>query len=161
MSLINSTDVYRPSLLQSLSLLFQRPSRLQIAALCLRQRNGKREVLMVTSKTTHRWILPKGWPIVSLRAHRTAAIEAFEEAGVIGTARKKPFASFRSHKGGKGGLKLRTKVLVYLVDVESTTDVFPERGERDVRWLSIEEAVRIAKDPGLVQVFRQLGSLSS
>ncbi|WP_299813897.1 NUDIX hydrolase [uncultured Roseibium sp.] len=161
MSLINSTDVYRPSLLQSLSLLFQRPSRLQIAALCLRQRNGKREVLMVTSKTTHRWILPKGWPIVSLRAHRTAAIEAFEEAGVIGTARKKPFASFRSHKGGKGGLKLRTKVLVYLVDVESTTDVFPERGERDVRWLSIEEAVRIAEDPGLVQVFRQLGSLPS
>ncbi|PVB63553.1 NUDIX hydrolase [Labrenzia sp. 011] len=159
MSSINSTDVYRPSLLQNLLLLFQRPSRLQIAALCQRHRNGKREVLMVTSRTTRRWILPKGWPIVSLRAHRTAAIEAFEEAGVIGRARKKPFASFQSYKGGEGGLKLRTRVLVYLVDVESTTDAFPERGERDVRWLSIEEAVRIAEDPGLVQVLRKLARL--
>lgn len=159
MALISSAPDYRPSLLQNLLLMFRRPSRLQIAALCQRQRNGKREVLMVTSKTTHRWILPKGWPILSLKAHRTAAIEAFEEAGVIGTAHEEPFASFHSHKGGEAGLKIRTEVLVYLVDVENTTDTFPDCSERDVRWLPVEEAIRICEDPGLADVLRKLEKL--
>jgi 8-oxo-dGTP pyrophosphatase MutT (NUDIX family) len=161
MALLNTAADYRPTLLQSLLLMFRRPSRLQIAALCQRQRKGKCEVLMVTSKTTHRWILPKGWPILSLKAHRTAAIEAFEEAGVIGTAHKDPFASFHSHKGGEGGLKIRTDVLVYLVDVESTTDAFPDCSERDVKWLPIAEAIRICDDPGLVGVLKKLETLSS
>jgi len=159
MAFLNSAADYRPSLLQSLLLMVRRPSRLQIAALCQRQRKGRREVLMVTSKTTHRWILPKGWPVLSLKAHRTAAIEAFEEAGVIGTAHKEPFASFHSHKGGEAGLKIRTDVLVYLVDVESTTDAFPDRSERDVRWLPVEEAIRLCEDPGLVEVLKKLENL--
>ena len=147
------------SWLQNILLLFRRPSRLQIAALCHRLRDGQREVLLVTTKSTQRWILPKGWPILSLNAHHTAAVEAFEEAGVIGTALKKPFASFQSHKGGEGGLRLRTEVLVFLVDVESTTSIFPDKEERDVRWLPIQEAARLASDPGLAKVLRKLESL--
>ncbi|WP_370200784.1 NUDIX hydrolase [Roseibium sp.] len=149
----------RTSWFQNLLLLFRRPSRLQIAALCHRLRDGEREVLLVTTKSTHRWILPKGWPIMSLKAHHTAAVEAFEEAGVIGNAQKKPFASFQSHKGGEGGLQLRTEVLVFLVDVESTTSSFPDKDERDVQWLPIQEAMRLAGDPGLVKVLRKLENL--
>ncbi|TYC65963.1 NUDIX hydrolase [Stappia sp. BW2] len=144
---------------QNLLLMFRRPSRLQIAALCHRLRDGQREVLLVTTKSTNRWILPKGWPILSHNAHHTAAVEAFEEAGVIGTAQKKPFASFQSHKGGEGGLRLKTEVLVFLVDVESTTSSFPDKEARDVRWLPIQEAVRLASDPGLAKVLRKLENL--
>lgn len=150
---------YRPTLLQSVMGMFRRPARLQIAALCHRKQNGKAEVLLVTSRSTRRWILPKGWPILSHRAHRTAAIEAFEEAGVIGKAHKTPFASFSSFKGGDAGLKLRTEVLVFLVDVESTARDFPDQADRDVRWVSIEEAIRITNEPGLIEVFRKLDHL--
>ncbi|WP_269582356.1 NUDIX hydrolase [Roseibium sp. Sym1] len=139
--------------------MFRRPARLQIAALCHRRRHGKLEVLLVTSKSTQRWILPKGWPILSHRAHRTAAIEAYEEAGVVGKAHKKPFASFSSHKGGEAGLKIRTENLVFLVEVEDTLKDFPDSGERDVRWVSIKEAVRISNDDGLVDVLRKLETL--
>jgi 8-oxo-dGTP pyrophosphatase MutT (NUDIX family) len=146
----------RPSWLQSLTGMFRRPARLQIAALCKRERDGIQEVLLITSKSTRRWILPKGWPVVTYKAHRTAAIEAFEEAGVIGTARPKPFASFRSHKGGEAGLKIRTEVLVFLVDVESTTTEFPEYGKRDVRWVSIDEAIKLTEEPSLAKVLLKL-----
>ncbi len=150
---------YRPSLLQSVLAMFRRPARLQIAALCHRMREGKVEVLLVTSKSTRRWILPKGWPILSRRAHRTAAIEAFEEAGVTGRVHKNPFASFSSYKGGEAGLKLRTEILVFLVDVESETEEFPDSAERDVRWVSIKDAVRMTSEPGLMDVFRKLNRL--
>lgn len=150
---------YRPSLLQSVLAMFRRPARLQIAALCHRMREGKVEVLLVTSKSTRRWILPKGWPILSRRAHRTAAIEAFEEAGVTGKVHKNPFASFSSYKGGEAGLKLRTEILVFLVDVESEAEEFPDSAERDVRWVSIKEAVRMTSEPGLIDVFRKLNHL--
>ncbi|WP_422376145.1 NUDIX hydrolase [Roseibium sp.] len=132
---------------------------MQIAALCHRMREGKVEVLLVTSKSTRRWILPKGWPILSRRAHRTAAIEAFEEAGVTGRVHKNPFASFSSYKGGEAGLKLRTEILVFLVDVESETEEFPDSAERDVRWVSIKDAVRMTSEPGLMDVFRKLNRL--
>ncbi|WP_208988552.1 NUDIX hydrolase [Labrenzia sp. VG12] len=132
---------------------------MQIAALCHRMREGKVEVLLVTSKSTRRWILPKGWPILSRRAHRTAAIEAFEEAGVTGRVHKNPFASFSSYKGGEAGLKLRTEILVFLVDVESEAEEFPDSAERDVRWVSIKDAVRMTNEPGLIDVFRKLNHL--
>ena len=40
-----------------------RPKRVQVAALCHRTNTGNKEVLMITSRGTGRWILPKGWPI--------------------------------------------------------------------------------------------------
>lgn len=156
MAISYDTAIDRPSWLRSLFGMFRRPARLQIAALCRRERDGKKEVLLITSKSTRRWILPKGWPILNHNAHRTAAIEAFEEAGVIGTARTKPFATFRSHKGGEAGLKIRTEVLVFLVDVESTTTEYPEYGKRDVRWVSIDDAIKMTDDPGLAEVLNKL-----
>ncbi|MCX2722967.1 NUDIX hydrolase [Roseibium salinum] len=160
MALSNLQPHDRASWWQSITLLFRRPARLQVAALCHRERNGKREVLLITTKTTHRWILPKGWPDLSMEAHRTAAIEAFEEAGVVGKAHEEPFASFSSHKGGRAGFRIRTEVLVFLVDVESTTEDYRDRGERDVRWVPIDEAIRLADDPGLVDVLRKLDRLA-
>ena len=56
----------------------------QVAALCWRKHRDRVEVLLITSRDTGRWVLPKGWPIPGLNAHEAAAIEAWEEAGVRG-----------------------------------------------------------------------------
>ncbi|WP_420410680.1 NUDIX hydrolase [Roseibium sp.] len=151
------TSLYeRSSWLQSFQAMFRRPARLQIAALCVRENDGGREVLMVTSKSSRRWILPKGWPIMSRKPHRTAAIEAYEEAGVVGKARKKPFASFKSYKGADAGLRLKTDVLVYRVDVDEMVRNYPEKGKRTVTWVPVEKAIKMADEPGLAKVLRRL-----
>ena len=63
-----------------------RPGRLtQYAALAWRPcASGGIEVLLITSRETRRWVIPKGWPIKDLRPHQTAAREAWEEAGIEG-----------------------------------------------------------------------------
>lgn len=62
----------------------------QVASLPLRRsEDGKIEVLLVTSRETRRWIIPKGWPMKGKKQHEAAAIEAEEEAGVIGNTSKK------------------------------------------------------------------------
>src|SRR3974390_952808 len=60
-------------------------ARRQVAALPLRRtKSGALEVLLVTSRGTGRWIIPKGWPSKRLRDRKAAAREAREEAGVKG-----------------------------------------------------------------------------
>jgi ADP-ribose pyrophosphatase YjhB (NUDIX family) len=46
--------------------------------------DAAREIHLVTTRQTRRWIIPKGWPIKGLRPAKSAAREAFEEAGVRG-----------------------------------------------------------------------------
>jgi 8-oxo-dGTP pyrophosphatase MutT (NUDIX family) len=52
------------------------------------------EILLVTTRQTRRWIIPKGWPIKSLRPPKSAAREAFEEAGVTGRIGMKLVGTF-------------------------------------------------------------------
>ena len=56
----------------------------QIAALPFRKRRGKVEVLLITSRETKRWVIPKGWPMAGLKDFTSAKREALEEAGVTG-----------------------------------------------------------------------------
>ncbi len=133
--------------------LFRRPARLQIAALCYRESSeGELEVLLVATQTTGRWILPKGWPIVHRKAHRTAKVEAYEEAGVVGQVQKTPYATFRSYKGLNSGMHVRTVVLVYLIEVEELLEEYPEATFRKRTWLPIDEAITRADDDGVKAV---------
>lgn len=136
--------------------LFVRPARLQIAALCHRMHEGQLEVLLVASRGTKRWILPKGWPELDHRSHRTAMIEAFEEAGVTGKVARDPYGRFRSTKGLDSGLRVDTDVLVFLIEAESQAREYPEAGEREYRWLPVQEAVKLASEPGLVDILKRL-----
>ncbi|MBO0344658.1 NUDIX hydrolase [Roseibium sp. CAU 1637] len=127
--------------------LFTIPDRLQIGALCYRWMDDELQVLLLTTRDTRRWILPKGWPMMKKKGHRTALIEAFEEAGVIGRVTdKQPFDSFQSHKGFGGGLKVDTSVLVYVIEAVEMTENFPEAGEREIRWLSVGEALDLIEE---------------
>lgn len=133
----------------SLGLLFQRPPRRQVAALCYRQHRGKVEVLLITTRNTKRWILPKGWPGAKRTAAKTASLEAYEEAGIVGEVANQPLGEYRSHKGLSNGFSVRTNVTVFPLKVSKQLSEFPESGERQHRWLSPEKAAELCGEDGL------------
>jgi hypothetical protein len=66
-------------------------SRIQYAALPYRISSAfGTEVLLVTSRETKRWIIPKGWPKKRKDPWESGAREAAEEAGVIGKIGREP-----------------------------------------------------------------------
>lgn len=136
-------------MVENLRLTFRRPPRRQVAALCYRKGKKGPEVLLVTSRNTKRWIIPKGWPMAEHSARKTARIEAFEEAGVIGKAGKTALGEFPSHKGLGNGFKVRTTITVYPLQVKEIAKQFPERGKRELVWLPIEEAAILCNEDGL------------
>ncbi len=129
--------------------LFERPFGEQYAALCYRRAaDGEIEVLLVTSRDTGRWIIPKGWPMKGKKPHRAAAIEAWEEAGVTGKVRKKAFGYFTYLKGMKDG-SVPVSAAVYLLRVDKLDDAFQEKGQRQREWMNYSEASRRVREPEL------------
>ncbi|TIM18205.1 MAG: NUDIX domain-containing protein, partial [Mesorhizobium sp.] len=61
------------------------PCRLQVAALPWRDTKHGIEIMLITSRDTGRWVLPKGWPEAKELLCEAAAREAGEEAGLRGT----------------------------------------------------------------------------
>lgn len=136
-------------------LMFRRPARIQYAALCyrVRKKRGTLEVLLITSRDTGRWVIPKGWPMTGRRPYEVAVREAFEEAGVKGRINKTSIGHYMYRKGMAGGLKTECKVRVYALEVASLATNFPEKGQRRLEWVSCEEAAGRVHEPGLKELF--------
>jgi 8-oxo-dGTP pyrophosphatase MutT (NUDIX family) len=129
--------------------LFERPFGEQYGALCYRRdSDGEIEVLLVTSRDTGRWVIPKGWPMKGKKPHRAASIEAWEEAGVTGKVQKKAFGYFTYLKGMKDG-SIPVSASVFLLRVEKIDDAFQEKGQRRREWMSCAEAARRVREPEL------------
>lgn len=134
--------------------LILRPRRLQVAALCLRGSDDNREVLLITSRDTGRWIIPKGWPIRGLSSKETALREAWEEAGVKeGVATKDPIGTYHYNKRRDSGMTIPVETLVYSVAVKEISDKFPEAGERTQQWVNAETAANLVDEPELKEIF--------
>lgn len=130
--------------------------RAQIAALPLRRSpSGEPEVLLVTTRTTGRWIVPKGWRIKGRKGHEAAAIEAREEAGVIGKVHRKPVGRYLYWKRMADHFIL-CKVTVYLLDVENRLDLWTEQDQRQSHWFNLDDAAELVEEPGLKNVLRSL-----
>lgn len=135
--------------------LYQRPKRIQVAALCYRGKGDKRKVLLVTSRDTGRWIVPKGWLVDGLDAKGSAVQEAWEEAGVKpARVSKTAIGSFDYDKRLKGGLPVPVEAQVYAIEVGDVANDFPEADERRRAWVSPEEAARMVSEPGLQELLR-------
>jgi 8-oxo-dGTP pyrophosphatase MutT (NUDIX family) len=132
---------------------------IQYAALPFRLVEGEPQVLLVTSRETKRWILPKGQPEKKVTACNVAAQEAYEEAGVVGQISTRSIGSFPSMKRLRSGQEVATRVRVYMLDVARELDDWPEMGERERRWLNIGEAVMMASEPGLTQFLLHFAAL--
>src|ERR1700681_325260 len=108
--------------------------RVQYAALPYRRRGDSRtEVLLVTSRETGRWIIPKGWPIKRKAPHAAAAREAREEAGVVGKIGRRSIGWFSYEKRLKRGITIVCKVHVFALKVKRRQESWPEKGQREVQ----------------------------
>jgi 8-oxo-dGTP pyrophosphatase MutT (NUDIX family) len=133
--------------------------QIQYAALPYRA-NGKSrvEIMLVTSRRTRRWIIPKGWPKRGRRPHETAAEEAFEEAGVVGKVGKRPIGSFPYDKILAEGATASCHVHVFALRVRRQHKDWPERRERKYAWHRPAEAIRFVGDPHLRRIIRKFAN---
>lgn len=127
----------------------------QVAALPFRVRNGTLEVLLVTSRETKRWLIPKGWPMKGKKAYKAAAQEALEEAGVKGTVGQVAIGHYDYWKRRAEHFDL-CRVQVYPLEVLKQLKKWPEKGQRDYRWFEVEEAAQQVLEPALAAVIRAL-----
>ncbi|MFK0206666.1 NUDIX hydrolase [Agrobacterium sp. NPDC090283] len=128
--------------------LFTGAFRQQYAALCFRYAgNGEDvEILLVTSRTSARWIIPRGWPMKRKKPHEAAAIEAWEEAGVRGRVKKDAVGRYTYLKMLDNGDVVPCMVDVFQIEVTAAETSFKERGERLVEWVRPDEAARRVRD---------------
>jgi 8-oxo-dGTP pyrophosphatase MutT (NUDIX family) len=124
--------------------------------------DGQRLVLLVTSRETRRWILPKGWAEKGLAPHALAAKEAFEEAGLQGEIGAEPIGRYRYAKQLRGKKRTRTlacEVQVFPLVVARQLEDWPEKQQRVTRWCTPEEAATLVEEGGLVALLLNLAAL--
>ena len=131
-------------------------SRSQNGALCWRAHRGQIEVLLITSRDTGRWVIPKGWPMAGLSPDIAAAQEAWEEAGVSGQVSHRPLGIYTYDKVVKLGQTLPCAVAVYPLRVDRLAADFPERSERRRKWFADAKAARKVAEAELREIFLAL-----
>ena len=132
-------------------------TRNQFAAFCWRMHRGHVEVLLITSRDTGRWIIPKGWPIEGLGPAGSAEREAWEEAGVRGTIHPDAIGYYCYDKLTKG-VALPCMVAVFPLRVARLADKFPERKQRRRKWFVAEKAARKVAEPELRVMLARIGA---
>ncbi|MGG7565973.1 NUDIX hydrolase [Rhodovulum sp. DZ06] len=145
------TDLWK----NTFGLMVSRPARYQVAALCWRDGPSGPEILLVTSRDTGRWVLPKGSPKRGRKGSEMAAEEAWEEAGVIPADRPaRDIGAYRYDKRLEGGLTERTEVEVFAFEVAALAEAFPEAHERRREWMTPAAAAASVDEPDLAALLR-------
>jgi len=123
--------------------------------------NGIVRVLLVTSRDSGRWLIPKGFVDDGYSPLDAAVREAFEEAGVEGiTETDTPLGFFTYFKRLKTGEDRPASVIVYLLRVEKQRKKWPEKKHRQCAWFTPEEASKLVREPGLAELLRRLENLT-
>ncbi len=130
---------------------------IQFAALPYRMAGRKVEILLITSRETRRWVIPKGWPIKRLSPPDGAAKEAAEEAGIIGDIEPSPIGSYRYLKRTKTEEAMPVQVIVFPLKVSGQHDLWKEQGQRDHRWFRSARAAALVIEPNLKRLIREFG----
>lgn len=130
------------------------PPRLQVGALCWRRSRKGLRVLLITSRDTGRWIIPKGWPMRNRTEAGAAAREAWEEAGLKGEVSTASIGVYTYRKRMPHGGLLPCVVRVYPLAAREILQKFPETGQRRARWFSPEKAARKVEEHELAALIR-------
>ena len=126
----------------------KRAVRTQFGALCYRLNDGKVEVLLITTRRSGRWIIPKGWPMDGQTPAGAAATEAWEEAGVTGKLSHQVLG-FYAYDKGYGGDRMPCVVAVFPLKVKKIAKDFPEAKQRRRKWVSQKKAATMVEQPEL------------
>lgn len=135
----------------------QRGERIrQVAALPFRlDAKGRIKVMLVTSRETRRFIVPKGWPMKGKSRRKAATIEAEEEAGVTGKALREPLGNYSYWKRLTAEF-VRVDVTVYLLAVSDEHLDWREAKSRQRAWLSPGDAAILIDEPELATMVKAL-----
>lgn len=129
----------------------------QIAALPMRWKSdGTFQVLMVTSRDTGRWVMPKGWTMDGKKPWDAAEIEALEEAGAVGYIATEVIGTYTYKKKLSDGSLLKCRVDVYPMVVDRLLRNWKERHERKRRWFNPKSAAKRVNEPKLAKLLKSL-----
>ena len=116
------------------------------------------QVMLITSRETRRWVLPKGWTIKGLKPPQVALREAYEEAGLVGRiVGKRPVGAFYYEKNMTEN-RQSCRVWVFLMRVDNQLDDWPEKDQRETRWFDPLEAAGLVAENDLQDLLRKLAS---
>lgn len=135
-------------------------AREQVAALPVAPgENGRPRVMLLTSRGTRRWVIPKGWPIPGLTPQDAAAREAYEEAGLVGAVvHECPIGAYSYEKRLGSGRTVTCRVAVYLFRVDRQLGEWPEKAQRRTRWFAPAEAAALVAEAELAVLLRDVGA---
>src|SRR5689334_3098238 len=120
--------------------------------------DGQTLVMLVTSRETRRWVIPKGNPEKGLAPHELAAKEAYEEAGLVGEVGREPVGRYRYLKRLRGEKTMPCEVEVFPLAVGRQLDDWPGKGRRETRWFTPAEAATLVGEGGLVTLLLHLAA---
>lgn len=137
----------------------ERLVRLQYGALPYRRSDGGGiAVMLITSRDSGRWIIPKGWPEPGKSGPEVAAREAFEEAGLIGEAGTITIGSYRYDKRRRLGT-VPCRVEVFLLDVADELERWPEWQQRRRSWFTPQEASALVEETELKRLILEASTI--
>ena len=119
--------------------------------------DGGVEVLLITSRETRRWVVPRGNPVPGKSPGESAAQEAYEEAGISGLTAAEPFGRYRYDKRRRDGSSVPAEVLLFRMEVTEVAERWPEMRQRERRWFGVEEAAVAVHESELASAIRQAG----
>jgi 8-oxo-dGTP pyrophosphatase MutT (NUDIX family) len=130
----------------------------QYAALPFRIEAGQVRILLITSRGTQRWVIPKGWPMNGRKPNEAAAVEATEEAGVIGEVEVAPIGSYRYLKALADEREIAVQVIVFPLRVEGAQEHWKEQGQRRSAWFRYQRAATLVAEPALRRLIQDFGA---
>lgn len=110
------------------------------------------EIMLLSSRETRRWVIPKGWPMKGRKPHMTAAVEALEEAGLLGKIDKTKLGSYHYQKRLKSGGTILCRVDVFPLRVVRQRKSWPEKKQRVTKWHSAAAAAELVHEPELAEL---------
>jgi 8-oxo-dGTP pyrophosphatase MutT (NUDIX family) len=119
-----------------------------------RTADGNLEILLITSRETRRWVVPRGNLIPGKGPAESAAQEAFEEAGIVGRVAPEAIGRYSYEKRRRSGALVPALVHLFLMPVVEERDEWPEKDERERRWFAAEEAAAMVHEDELARLIR-------
>lgn len=126
----------------------------QSAVIPYRILNGEIEIMVITSSTGKRWVIPKGLVEPDMTPQDSAAKEAWEEAGLIGNVLPTLLGTYEYQKWGR-----ICRVEVFLLQVEMVLESWPEAKKRKREWVSLAKAVKRVEEAELKRILTDLTSM--